>query len=334
MSRIRLGIVGCGAVTARSYLPALQGMDGFSVLALVDPQIERATALASRFGIAHCSRDYREILNEVDAVIAALPHHLHAPIGVSILSSGKHLLMEKPLAMNSEGCGALIEAASQYNGVLAVGQIRRYMSSYIGMKEWLEKRVLGEVHSFDIEEGQLYNWPVASDFFFQADKSGGGVLIDTGAHILDAVLWWFGEPTSISYCDDNAGGIEADCTMELRMANGAIGRITLSRIRKLKNTALVRCDRGELEISLTNNAAKVRPLSVEQEVRGEMHNPFISDRPQTTLELFQQQLREWQKAMKGYPANIVDAHVAGRTVSLIEGCYAQRSQRLEPWQTN
>ena len=102
MTEIRIGIVGCGAVTSKSHLPALEGIKGVKVTALADPQISRTQEIASRFGVPKAAADYREIMDDVDALILALPHHLHAPIGSDVLKAGKHVLMEKPLANTVE----------------------------------------------------------------------------------------------------------------------------------------------------------------------------------------------------------------------------------------
>ena len=70
----------------------------------------------------------------------------------------------------------------------------------------------------------MYSWPVASDFMFRKD-AGGGVLADTGAHVLDTVLWWLGDWDKVEYHDDAHGGVEADCLLKLTMKSGAVGTV-------------------------------------------------------------------------------------------------------------
>jgi predicted dehydrogenase len=124
MDEMKIGIVGCGAVTAKYHLPALQQIAGVRLAALADPALARARELAAQFGVPHAVADYREILDRVDAVVLALPHHLHAPIGIAVLNAGKHVLMEKPLANTVAECDALIAAARGASCILAVGQVR------------------------------------------------------------------------------------------------------------------------------------------------------------------------------------------------------------------
>ena len=332
MTDILIGIVGCGAVTARSHLPALRGIAGARVVALADPQIERTREIAARFNVPKAVADYRELLDEVDALILALPHHLHAPIGSEVLQAGKHVLMEKPLANTVGECDRLIAAARQGNMVLAVGQVRRYMTAYKAAKQWIASGVLGELAGFGAEEGGIYNWPVASDFFFRPEKSGGGVLMDTGAHVLDALLWWLGDFEVTAYEDDNAGGVEADCAMRLHSRAGVEGSLMLSRIRSLKNTCLFRGAKANLEIALLGNAARLIPHDSRFRLAGAFEIT-ASERAMenNTLGLFREQAEEWIKAIHGKPAEIATAEDARNTIRVIRDGYAQKQPVREIW---
>jgi predicted dehydrogenase len=259
MEKIKIGIVGCGAVTTRSHLPVFSSIEGFEVVALADPQTDRTREVASRYEIPEAVADYREILDSVDAVVLALPHHLHGSVGEEVLLAGKHVLMEKPLANTVAECDGLIAAANKSGKTLAVAQVRRYMTAYRAAKQWLETDLLGELTSFEAEEGGTYNWPVASDFFFRPEMSGGGVLMDTGAHVLDALHWWMGDMEVLNYYDDNERGVEADCSLQLCTPAGREGTVTMSRIRTLDNRILVRGTKADLEIGLLSNQIRLIP---------------------------------------------------------------------------
>jgi predicted dehydrogenase len=327
MNELRVGIVGCGAVTVRSHLPVLTDMDGVRVAALADPQLARTQAIAARFGIPRACADYRELLDDVDALVLALPHHLHAPVGAEVLRAGKHVLMEKPLANTPAECDRLIAAAGQGGATLAVAQVRRYMTAYRAAREWLAAGLLGELTGFEAEEGGVYNWPVASDFFFRPEHSGGGVLMDTGAHVLDALLWWLGDLQVHAYADDNAGGVEADCTLQLRTADGAAGRVTLSRVRTLSNVCTLRGKRADLVVNLLANQATLTPKGATLGLSG-----AFADGSQTTLDLFRAQAAEWLRLMRGEPAEIATGDEARRTIELIAACYGAREPVQQPWQ--
>src|SRR5581483_2265235 len=120
--RLRIAILGCGAITKSRHLPAVLAHPDAQLAALVDTDTERAAALA-RLNRVQCriTADYRSVLGEVDAIINALPNSLHAPVIMEALNAGVHVLCEKPLATTSADARACCELATQKNLVLAVG---------------------------------------------------------------------------------------------------------------------------------------------------------------------------------------------------------------------
>jgi len=331
MDDLRIGIIGCGAVTAKCHLPALQQIPGGRVTALADSCLERAEELAACYGVDHVAADYRSVLDHVDALILALPHHLHVAIGVDVLKAGKHVLMEKPLANTVEECDELITAARNADRVLAVGLVRRYMAAILATRQWVASGLLGDLEGFDVEEGGVYGWPVASDFFFRPEMSGGGVLMDTGAHVLDTLRWWLGDLQVTGYEDDAAGGVEADCTMQLRTVGGAEGTLKLSRVRTLSNRCLLRGSRALLEVNPLANRVWLIPRGSEMGLCG----GYAIDtevQPMDLVNLFQKQAEEWSKAIRGEKAEITTADEARATIRMIRDGYAQRTQQSECWE--
>ena len=331
MNELRIGIIGCGAVAVKCHLPALQQVVGGRVAALADPLLERARELGTRFSVPHVAADFREILDQVDAVILALPHHLHAAIGVDVLHAGKHVLMEKPLANTVAECDALIAAANSAGRVLAVGQVRRYMVAIEATRQWLASGVLGDLEGFEVEEGGIYGWPVVSDFFFRPATSGGGVLMDTGAHVLDTLRWWLGELQVVQYTDDMAGGVEADCTMKLRAAIGVEGSMMLSRLRTLSNRCLLRGSRALLEVHPLANRARLVPYGSALGLCGG-YAVGMENQPQDLVDLFRKQAEEWLKAVRGEKAEIATAEEARATIQMIQDGYAQRTRLSACWE--
>src|SRR6266536_3703994 len=123
--------------------------------------------------------------------------------------------------------------------------------------------------------GFVYNWPVASGFFFSKEQAGGGVLVDTGSHMLDLLLWWLGDVIDVvEYRDDSLGGVEAECwlSLVLQTPTGPVqGNIILSRLRKLRNTARIVGERFTIECDFSD---KVRIWPSTCDGRG---LSFVSD---------------------------------------------------------
>ena len=332
-ANLSVALVGCGAVVEQCHLPAFFRRSDCKVAALVDSNQKRAGQLAERYGIPHSLTDYRGLYElGIDAAIVALPNYLHAPASIDLLEHGIHVLVEKPMALSLSQCNAMIEAAQKKEVTLAVGLMRRFYRSGQLVRSLVQNGTLGQVRSFDVREGRVFNWPLASDFFFRKEAAGGGVLIDTGVHTLDQLLWWLGDADSFEYYDDNYGGVEADCELHLKLRSGAEGIVEVSRTRKLRNTAIIRGERGELEIGLSGNRAALRFDGVPLQVAGSaipLHEPIDSEWIQTDPIAAEQE--DFLDAIRRRRSPVVSGLEGSRSVALIEACYRKRQPLKVPW---
>ncbi len=191
MRAIRLGVIGAGAAAEGIHLPALARISGVDTVAIVDPSAERVQHVQRRFGVAAGYRDYHDAIPHIDAAILGIPHQYHAPVTIDLLTAGIHVLVEKPMALSTTECEAMIQASERSGARLAVGLLRRFAPTLRYTKELLESGMLGSIRSFDVREGMVFRWPVKSAAMFSPQC--GGVLADIGIHILDLLLWWFGD---------------------------------------------------------------------------------------------------------------------------------------------
>ena len=134
-----------------------------------------------------------------------------------LLEAGKHVLVEKPLAIEYTQACELVELAKKQKKVVSVSLVRRFLPHFKLFASLLHTQVVGQVKEFNIEEGGVFNWPVQGAGFFNHQASGGGVLMDNGAHLLDACLWWLGDYSSVEYKDDAQGGVDAECHLNLNL---------------------------------------------------------------------------------------------------------------------
>ena len=244
----RLALVGCGAIAERYYLPALARYPSvMRSLVLVDRNEERARELAGRFGVKNCIGDYREILNEVDGAIVAVPTHLHFPIGVDFLGRGVHLLCEKPLAETSSLAREMVEQAAKAGATLAANYQCRLYRNLQKVRELLVNGTLGEPLSIEYHVGVKFDWPSVSGFYFNGDLSSRGVLRDQGAHVLDVICWWLGrKPELVSSHNDSFGGSEAVAHVRFKQGR-CVGEVKLSWLGKSGSRFVVRCEAGKVE---------------------------------------------------------------------------------------
>jgi len=331
--RLQLAVIGCGAVTEHRHLPALAGRGDCQIVALVDSNRKRAEELASQFRVPQVFADYHETLRSgIDVAVVALPNHLHAPVSVDFLKAGIHVLVEKPMGRTTAECDAMLAAAEAGGALLAVGLMRRFMQSAQFAKRAIDSGLLGPIHSFDIRDGFIFSWPLASDFFFRKDAAGGGVLIDTGVHTLDQVLWWLGDAQSFEYYDDNFGGVETDCEIFLELQSGVRGKVELSRTRNLRNTAIIRGEAAELEVGLVRNFAALRLPHAPVQIVGQGASASLPAKVQSNqVEVIAAEYDDFFEAIRTERQPTVSGLEGRRSVALIEACYRERQPLSLPW---
>ena len=331
--KYKLAIVGCGAISEQLHMPSLARRDDCEIFALVDTNAARIDVLAKQFGATHTFTNFEALLDiDIDAAIIAAPNNVHAEMTVKLLNAGVHVLVEKPMAMNAAECEHMQAAADSAGKVLAVGHILRFAQTARFAKWAIDSGMLGRIDSFDIRYGFVFAWPTASDYFLRKELSGGGVLIDLGAHSIDLLLWWLGDVASFDYYDDSHGGVEADCLLEATLESGAKGTLELSRTRNLRSTAIIRGDKAELEVAFAENSVSLRyndggmGIAGQAMLDGEAPNPL-----QRTSDLVIAEHEDFLAAIKNDRPALVSGTEASRCMQLIDACYAARRPLELPW---
>jgi predicted dehydrogenase len=330
---MNLGILGCGAISKSRHLPAAIAHPDVRVTLLVDRNLEHAKALRQFFGLdCQVSADFREVLKNADAVVNALPNHLHGSVNVELLSAGIHVLCEKPLATTADAARACCEASDRTGTVLAVVMHRRFYDSTRLLRLALEDGILGSLQGYEWDHGVPFSWNTFSGFYFSRAESGGGVLLDEGVHLLDCLTHWFGPVKNFEYQDDNwGGGIEANVILNLQHASkwGEIpGRIRLSRTYTLRNRLLVRGANASAEILRSDPNS----LIIRHKLAGEGVNMGLSLADGSNgNDVFFLQLGNFVNAVQGVSEPTVSGWRALETIELIERCYSNAARIPEPW---
>lgn len=193
---LRIGVIGAGAIAIHGHLPAFKILPDVEVIALCDTAVERAQAVAIQFAIPEVYADYRDLLAvpSLDAVTIALPNVLHAPVTIAALEAGKHVLCEKPLATTLADGQMMVDAAARAGKVLAVNMHYRMAAELVTLRSAIAAGRLGRVRYVNIRFLRRTGIPGFGSWFTQQNLSGGGVLMDIGAHMLDLALWLQGFP--------------------------------------------------------------------------------------------------------------------------------------------
>jgi predicted dehydrogenase len=315
--RLRLGVVGCGAVAELYHLPALLESPDIALTTFVDPDLARARRLAERAPGAAVRADCAGLADQVDAVLLTAPNALHAPLGLPLLQAGVHLLVEKPMGRTEAG-----------GAVLAVGHDFRHFPVARFAHGLFAAGGLGAVRSVDVRQSAGGRWPYASPAALSRE-SGGGVLLDFGVHLLDLLLWWLGDLTVVAARDDARGGIETECELQLRLAGGAPVVVELSRSRDLRDTVVVECDGGTVEVGVFEPAVVRVTPPTGPVLEGVVPDAEVARSGLRTV--FGRQLIEFVRAVRGEASAIVPGHEGRRVVALAEACYAVRELWRMPW---
>ncbi len=192
-----MGIIGAGGIARDRHIPAYLNIPhSVSVEAICDINQNAAEDTAKLFNIEHVYTDYQELLKVVDAVTICTPNRFHAEMAIKALEAGKHVLCEKPMAMNAEECQAMIDAAKKSGALLSVGYHFRFTKDAAAAKKVIleneiGKPVVARVHA--LRRRKVPGWGV----FTNKELQGGGSLIDWGCHFLDLSLWLLGNPKPV-----------------------------------------------------------------------------------------------------------------------------------------
>lgn len=223
---IRLGLIGCGMMGQAHFNGIKEMTERVDLCAFADVDGEKAKALAKQKPGSVWSTDYHEILDQVDAIILAVPHDLHYEMTAACLRAGKHILVEKPLALTESECLDLIEMDTSPEPVLMVGYVLRHSPAWQRMGQYIKEKTFGELFHLSIWTEQLTDLSRGA-WIGQADKLGGGQLFSHGCHYIDLMLDWMGDPLFGFHVGTNRGTpwMEREGTSDvcIKFANGAIG---------------------------------------------------------------------------------------------------------------
>jgi UDP-N-acetylglucosamine 3-dehydrogenase len=200
MSRaVRVAVIGAGLVAQRSHLPAYAAVEEADIAAIVSGRIETARVAAERFGVPRVLVTWQDVVSdpEIDAVDICTPNALHAPIAIAAARAGKHVLVEKPMAVTVDEADAMIAAARAAGVVLMVAHNLRFVPVFETIKEIVAAGTIGRllaVRSAFMHAGPDEAWGATSDWFWRAELAGGGSMLDLGIHMIDLVRWFVDRP--------------------------------------------------------------------------------------------------------------------------------------------
>lgn len=172
------------------HLHSLTTCHRAAAVAVAELNPQRAREATVRHNVPRSYTDYHELLEQpdIDAVIIALPNHLHAPVTLEALKARKHVLVEKPMATNAKDAAKMIEAAKLMKRTLMVAQNFRFNRYTQLAKQIIDRGDLGELYHIRCFWLRRAGIPRIGSWFTQKKQAGGGCIYDLGVHLLDTCL--------------------------------------------------------------------------------------------------------------------------------------------------
>ncbi len=316
---IKIGLIGVGAV-GEMHKEAIDGHPDCELTAVCNRTISKAEKMAEGTSI-HCYSDYKEMMEkeELDAVIVNLPHDMHHDVTNHILNCGVSVLVEKPMAMTVAECDSMMKTAEKNGVILAVGHVQRYYDCLRGLRKLIAEKRLGKLCAVTIKRNCDYFTNRAA-WFLDKKQSGGGILMNYGAHSMDILFYTTGlsvkrvAAVGNNFLTDH--NVEATAQVLLEM-EGGVGASILHCGCKVhgedefiyyftNGTAQIR---NGLELWISEGGAPYEMVDTSNEG---MHENFMID-----------QIAEFIKMMKGEPNEMVTAEYGRDVIATLEQAFEQ-----------
>ncbi len=225
MEKIRYGIIGCGKMMGK-HIQGIRFVENAEVTAFCDVIRKNAEELAKDYPGSFVTTDWREMIDYVDAVLVALPHHLHYQCGVFFARHKKHVLMEKPLCNTEEECLRLIEICKEENVKLMCAYPVRHWPGIVRLKELVDSGEYGAVMQMSVWTEQLTKQDDETSWLNTA-QVGGGQFFSHGCHYVDLLFWFLGNPVAGTHFGTKVGGNkilgESTSIASFKFESGALG---------------------------------------------------------------------------------------------------------------
>ena len=257
MSEIGIAVVGCGQI-AEAHLMAIEATEGVCVTYCVDVDGDRAESAATRFGGEGFSTDLNDALGapSVDAALLCFPHDLHVSCTCDTLRAGKHVLIEKPMALDETEARQMVAAAEDAGKRLMVGQSTRFTAPHQEAKRLLMEGHIGQPINV---ARQTWIWVdrLSTDWRRNVAACGGLYLPLFGSHDVDAMLWLLDDtPDLVTAAVRGGSGLSAgdvDGWIGLTFGDGKVGSISFSlRSKETRKTTTIVGSEGAMSIGRNN----------------------------------------------------------------------------------
>ncbi len=277
MNKLKWGLIGAGDIARKRIAPALRDLKSCDLVSVSRSRFELAEEFAKEFGAKKWFADWRELVadKEIEAVYIATPVFLHKEQTIAAAEKGKHVLCEKPLALNAKDCEEMIEVCKTNNVKLGVAYYRRFYPVIERIKEVIKSGEIGKIVIAQINAFEYFDpSPEHSRFWLlEKEKSGGGPMMDFGCHRLEVLTNLFGKVAEIKSVIGNAvltRETEDTAIASLKFESGVFATVTVTHAAfEPKDTLSIFGTKGSLHIPVLNKDEII--IKSENGTRTEIH---------------------------------------------------------------
>lgn len=320
--RLRFGLVGAGAIS-QAYIQAFDGSRHARIVAVADIRAEAARALAEPLRCPAFA-SYREMAaaSDLDAVVVCTPPATHPEICLHFLERKVHVLCEKPFAIDLPSARRMVAAATRAGVLITMASKYRYVDDVIRAKSIVTSGILGEIILFE----NAFTARVDMSARWNSDPrvSGGGVLIDNGAHSVDLTRYFLGPLAHVQVVEGKrVQGLAVEDTVRIfvRSAGGIMGSIDLSWSIDKEQPSYVNIYGSHGTVSVGWKESRYRPSSSSDWV--------VFGKGYSKIQAFGAQIDNFSKAILGQERLLITPDDALASVDAIEAAYS--SLRQDHW---
>ncbi|WP_165229967.1 Gfo/Idh/MocA family protein [Aquisphaera insulae] len=245
---LRWGILGCARISRRGLIPGIKGSKSGALTAIASRELEKARAWGDEFGIPRVHGDYAALLAdpELDAVYIPLPNELHAPWVKAAADAGKHVLCEKPLALNAEEAASMVAHCRDRGVILMEAFMWRHQPRTLTLRDRIAQGLIGDLRLIRAS----FSFPIEGDDWRLDTARGGGSLWDVGCYgVSTARLFAASEPDSIrARAHFGPSGVDMSLAASLSFPGGVLASIDCSFEQPFRCTYEIVGTRGVIEV--------------------------------------------------------------------------------------
>jgi predicted dehydrogenase len=329
MNPVKIGLVGAGEIAQNFHLPIHYRLPNVEMFAIYDRNKTKAQLIADKYDIPYVCSTVEEMLKieELEAVDICTSTDVHSEFAVAAIESGKHTLIEKPIARNYQESLKILEAEKKSNVKVMVGTNQRFRYDAKMLKSFVQSDEIGEIFYV---QGSWLQQKRSAEWRQQIEKSGGGVLIDLGISLIDSLMWIcdFPEVKSVSanIFKHLTEKVEDVCIANIKFANGSIATMEMSwSLFSSRNTF-------GFNVYGSKGSAKINPVQLYK-VDGDVYHPVTNTDIHTNMEIFRKsfesEIKHFIGAVQGYSHVVSTVSEAVIIMKLIDAMYRSAAEGKE-----